>query len=107
MPRWGVSVYIQNSLIFKTKLDFSFKCGDTEPLALEIISEKAYNILSVLHRPTNNDFERFENFLTIFFKTQKTNKNVYITGDINLNLLDYSLNRKVNYLNLIYQNSTY
>ena len=33
------------------------------------------------------------------------NKN-YITGDFNLNLLDHSLNKKVqNYLNLIYQNS--
>ena len=38
--------------------------------------------------------------------TKDLNKNVYIAGDFNLNLLDHSPNKKVrNYLNLIYQNS--
>ena len=37
---------------------------------------------------------------------KNSNKNVYIVGDFNLNLLDQSLNKKVrNYLSLIYQNS--
>ena len=35
-----VSVYIHNSLNFKIRPEFSINCGDIEPLALEIISEK-------------------------------------------------------------------
>ena len=38
--------------------------------------------------------------------TKDSNKNVYIAGDFSLNLLDHSLNKKLQYyLNLIYQNS--
>ena len=63
-----VSVYIHNSLNFKTKPDLSSNCGDIESLALEIISEKTRNtIVSVLYRPSNNHLEYFENFLTGFF----------------------------------------
>ena len=104
----GVSAYIHNSLNVKTRPDLSTNCGDIESLTLEIISEKTRNtIVSVLYRPPNGHFEHFENFLTNFFlNTKDSNKNVYIAGDFNLNLLDHSLNKKVhNSLNLIYQNS--
>ena len=104
----GVSVYIQNSLDVKTRPDLSANCGDIESLTLEITSEKTRNtIISVVYRPPNGHFEQFENFLTnLFLKTKNSNKNVYIAGDLNLSLLDHSLNKKVqNYLNLIYQNS--
>ena len=38
--------------------------------------------------------------------TKNSNKNIYFAKDFNLNLLDHSLNKKLqNYLNLIYQNS--
>ena len=103
----GVSVYIHNSLIFKTRPDFSTNCGEIESLA-EIISKKTRNTLvSALCRPPNGHFEHFENFLTNFFYIiKKSNRNVYIAGDLNLSLLDHSLNKDVpNYLNLIYQNS--
>ena len=98
----GVSVYIHNSLNFKTRPDLFTNCGDIESFALEIISEKTCNtIVTVLYRPPNGRFEHFENFLTIFFK----HKNVYIEGHFSINLLDHSLNKKVqNYLYLIYQN---
>ena len=103
-----VSVYIHNCFRGKATPDLSTNCGDIESLTLEIISEKTRNtIVSVLYRPPNGHFEHFENFLTNFFlNTKDSNKNVYIAGDFNLNLLDHSLNKKVrNYLNLIYQNS--
>ena len=104
----GVSVYIHNSFNVKTRSDLSTNCRDIESLTLEIISEKTRNtIVSVLYRPPNGHFEHFENFLTNFFlNTKDSNKNVYIAGDFSLNLLDHSLNKKVQYyLNLIYQNS--
>ena len=104
----GVSVYIHNSLNVKTRPGLSTTCRDFESLTLEIISEKTRNtIVSVLYRQPNGHFEHFENFLTNFFlNTKDSNKNVYIAGDFSLNLLDHSLNKKVQYyLNLIYQNS--
>ena len=60
-----------------------------------------------MYRPPNGHFEHFENFLTNLFLNKKdSNKNVYIAEDFSLNLLDHSLNKKVqNYLNSIYQNS--
>ena len=103
----GVSVYIHNSFNVKTRSDLSTNYRDIESLTLEIISEKTRNtIVSVLYRPPNGHFEHFENFLTNFFlNTKISNKNVYSAGYFNLNLLDHSLNKKVqNYLNLIYQN---
>ena len=103
----GVSAYLHSSFKVKTRSDLSTNCRDIGSLTLEIISEKIRNtIISVLYRPPNGHFEHFENFLTNFFlNTKDSNKNVYITGDFNRNLLDHSLNKKVqNYLNLIYQN---
>ena len=103
-----MSVYIHNSLNVKTRHDLFTNCGDIESLTLEIISEKTRNtVVSVLYRPSNGHFKHFENFLTKFFlNTKNSNKNTYIAGDFNLNLLDHSLSNKVrNYLNLIYKNS--
>ena len=52
-------------------------------------------------------YEQFENFLTAFFtQTKNCNKDIHITGDFNLNLLDNDTNKKVqDFLNLIYQNN--
>ena len=103
-----MSVYIHNSLNVKTRPDLSSNFGYIESLTLKIISEKTRNtIVSVLYSPPNGHFEHFENFLRNFFlNTKNSNKNIYFAEDFNLNLLDHSLNKKLqNYLNLIYQNS--
>ena len=69
---WGVSVYIYNSLNFKTRPDLSITCRDIESLTLEIIFEKTHNtIVSVLYRPPNGHSEYFENFLTNIFFNKK------------------------------------
>ena len=64
----GVSVYIDNSLNFKTRSELSTNCRNIELLALKIISEKTRNtIVDVQYRPSNGHFEHFENFLTNVF----------------------------------------
>ena len=103
-----MSVYIHNSLNVKTRPDLSSNFGYIESLTLTITSEKTRNtIVSVLYSPPNGHFKQFENFLRNFFSnTKNSNKNIYFAKDFNLNLLDHSLNKKLqNYLNLIYQNS--
>ena len=100
----GVPAYIHSSLKFKTRPDFFTNCRDIELIALKMITDKTCN--TVLHRPSNGHFGHFENFLTFLLNTNNFNKNFYIEGDFNINLLDNNLNKKVQYyLNVIYQNS--
>ena len=50
----GVSLYIHNSLNFKTRPDLSTNCGNIESLTLEIITEKTQiTLVSVLYRSLN------------------------------------------------------
>ena len=59
----GVSVYVHNSLNFKTRLDLSINTDDVESVSLEIVSEKTRNtIVNVLCRSPNGRFEPFQKF---------------------------------------------
>ena len=93
----GVSIYIHSSLKFKERPDLSIISKDIETLTQEILSDKTGNILvNVFYRPPVGQYEQFENFLTIFFSwTKNCNKDIHITGDFNLNLLDHDTNKKV------------
>ena len=84
----GVPAYIHNSLEFKNRPDLFTNCGDIKSLALEMMTEKTCNTVlrSLLHRPPIGHFGHFEKFSTIFWNTNKFNKNVYIDGDFNISL---------------------
>ena len=59
----GVSIYIHNSLNFRSRPDLSINCDDIESLILEIISDNMQNTLvNVPYRPPNGQFETFESF---------------------------------------------
>ena len=58
-----------------------------------------------MYRPPNSDmtiFEKFcENLLSAY---DKTSKNIIFTGDLNINVLDYESNKKVqNFLSSMFQ----
>ena len=82
----GVSVYIHNSLNFRSRSDLSTNCVNIESLTLEIISEKTRNILvSVLYKPPNGHAEHFENFLTnFFFQYKKLKPKMFISEEISI-----------------------
>ena len=103
----GVSIYIYSSLKFKERIDLSIISKDIETLTLEMLSDKTHNTLVIiLYRLPVGQYEQFENFLTTYFsRTKNCNKDIYIAGDFNLNLLDRDTNEKVqDFLNLICQN---
>ena len=53
-------------------------------------------MVSVLYRLPIGHFKHFENILTNFFlNTKNSNEYVCIAGDFNLNLLDHSLNKRM------------
>ena len=59
--------------------------------------KKDENILfSVMYRPPSSDMTVFENFCKNLLSTNdKTSKNIIFAGDLNINVLDYESNKKV------------
>ena len=100
----GICIFIHDSLIFKKRSDLCANNNDIESLTIEVINKNTKNIIvnSTYRQPAGN-IQVFESFLKNILSFKKHNsKPVYITGDLNLNLLDYKTNAKVkSYLNII------
>ena len=70
-----IFISIHSSVKFKERPRISIISKDIETLTLEILSDKARNILvKVLYRPHVGQYEQFENFLTTFFSQTKVLK---------------------------------
>ena len=73
------------------------KSNYVESLCIEIHHKKDTNILfSVMYRPPNGDMKAFEKFCRNLLSTNdKTSKNIIFAGDLNINVLNYESNKKV------------
>ena len=99
----GISLFLHNSLMYKMRNDISVNNDDIESLCVEIINKNTKNIIvnTIYRKPTGN-IKPFESYLKTFLEKTKC-KPTYVTGDLNLNLLDYDVNPKVNsYCNLLF-----
>ena len=79
---------------------------DIESLCVEIINKQEKNALvTALYRPPNGKIKPFKHYIKqLFSNNAKTNKSIYLAGDLNLNVLDYENNTKVkNFFNMIFQ----
>ena len=104
----GTCIFIHNSLIFKKRTDLCINNNDIESLTIEIINKSNKNlIVNVTYRQPAGNFKVFEDSLKNIISAKNHNrKPFYLTGDLNLNLLDYKTNTKVkSYLNLLYSHS--
>ena len=74
------------------------------------MDNKRSTLVKVLYRPPNGKIELLKTFLVkLLFSVQNANKNLHITGNFNLNLLDHESNKKVqDILNIFfnYRNGT-
>ena len=98
---------ISNSLIYNIKPDLSINNDNVEAVCIEFVNENGKNILiNTQCRQRAGTYSEFEKYLKDFTNKAKNNgKDLYIVGDLNLNLLDYSTNSKVkDYLNIVFQN---
>ena len=70
------------------------------------MTPKTRVLVNFSYRPPARQYEQFEKFLTIFFSQTKCgNKDIHITGNCNLSLLDHYTNKNMqDFLNLIHQN---
>ena len=108
IAKGGVFFYIHNSLSFRVLPNLCINSNDIESLSIEIsLNDQRNTLVNVLYRPPSGKIEPFEKFLSkLLSSVQNSNKNLYIAGDFNLNLLDHDSNKKVyDFLNIIYRNS--
>ena len=108
----GICIFIHNSLTFKSRSDLCVNNNDIESLSIEVVNKKSKNIIVNIHhivtyRQPAGNIKVFENSLkNILSSRNYNNKPVYLTGDFNLNLLDYKTSAKVkSYLNIIFSHS--
>ena len=104
----GTCIFIHNSLTFNKRSDLCVNNNDIESLSIEIINKNSKNIIvNVTYRQPAGNINNFENFLKNILSSKKHNtKPIYLTGDFNLNLLDYKTSTKVkSYLNIIFSHS--
>ena len=100
---------MKESFCSKTRQDLTISCDGIESLCLEITNEKLKNIIrNLTYKPPNGDGKEFEKHLQKTLSTNYTlKKEVIMTGDFNINLLDFEQNKKVkNYLNIMFGYST-
>ena len=87
----GVGLYIASGLEYKIRDDLCFENSTiAELLFVEIVNPKGKNtITGVMYRPPSQNVADFiSKFNILIDKISKENKNCYIMGDFNLNLLN-------------------
>ena len=103
-----VCLFVKESFCCKTRQDLSINCNAIESLCLEIANEKSKNIiLNLTYRPPNGDVKEFEQHLNKILSTNHIlKKEVIMAGDLNMNLLDFEQNKKVqNFPNITFGHS--
>ena len=100
----GVCIFIHNSITYKTRSYLSINDENTESLCVELINKNSKNVLVCSIYPTGK-IKPFKKYLKdAMCKNQRNNKP--ISGDFNLNILDYETNPKIkNFTNLLFQHN--
>ena len=93
----GLRIFVHKEIYFKPRTDLSINSNDVRSLCIEIHHKKDKNILfSVMYRPPNGDMTVFEKLCeNVLSANDKTSKNTIFAGNLNINVLDYESNKKV------------
>ena len=100
----GVSILVKKSITYAPILDPNLTLSNEtiESLFIEVDSTPRNSIIGCIYRPPGTDLKQFNQSLeSIIKRITKYNKNVYLLGDFNINLLNYSIHD--NTFNLIVQ----
>ena len=106
----GSLLYISTDLSYKTRNDLKmYKSNELESVFIEIISKKGKNtIVGCIYKHPKLAIDEFNNqFLSpMLEKVSFENKEVYLMGDFNINLLNYESNQETaDFLNNMHSNS--
>ena len=115
----GVALYVYSSLSFKPRKDLSLiqpgnhgnnVIDHSESVFIEIISPNSSNIIvGNIYRAHRTDVDLFNNDLSnCLDHIVSENKNCYISGDFNLDILSYNSDPKItNFVNNFYANNMF
>jgi len=92
----GAAIYIKKNYISSVRDDLSFSSAvNTESIFIEIKHNKRNQVVGCVYRHPSSNFEPFKTeFLSIIDKVKGENKDLWIIGDFNINLLNTSVNDK-------------
>ena len=87
----GVGLYIRNGIQFSVRHDLTSSTGESEMLWVEIESDLDSNMIcGVVYRHPSSNLETFlNNFYSVIGKISQEGKLCLISGDFNINLLNY------------------
>ena len=86
-------MFIHNTLVCNVKPDLSINNDNIEALCIEIVNKNGKTILiDTQYRQPAGIYSESEKYLKDF--TEKNGKDLYIVGDLNLNLFDHSTIQK-------------
>ena len=102
----GLYIFLRESYTYKLRSDLNINSDAIECLCIEILNKHSKNlILNLSYRPPQGDTILFEkNLQDLLLKNDVCKKEILITGDFNINLLDYENNKKVqSFVNLMFR----
>ena len=87
----GVGLYIRNGIQFSVRHDLTSSTGESEMLWVKIESDLDSNMIcGVVYRHPSSNLETFlNNFYSVIGKISQEGKLCLISGDFNINLLNY------------------
>ena len=86
----GVGLYIKNGIQYSVRHDLSFSTDESEMLWVEIESDLNSNMTcGEVYRHPSSNLETFFNFYSVIGKISQERKLCLISGDFNINLLNY------------------
>ena len=95
----GTLLYISNRLSYKPRFDLNIvKKNQVESTFIEIINTKKTNIVvGCIYKHPNMDVLEFNNHLNqMLEKVSKEQKQIFLLGDFNINLLNYNVHLPTN-----------
>ena len=93
----GLCIFLRESYAYKLRSDLSITSDKVKYLYIEILNKHSKRlILNLSYRPSQGDTSLFEKHLEdLLLKHDVCKKEVLITRDFNINLLDFENNKKV------------
>ena len=106
----GLIIYIKDKLNnFEIRNDLKRKLDCIEALFIEIKIDNKSVIYGIVYRRPNTNFRTFLNEMEVILDAAcRENKTLIISGDFNINLLDYDINANVrDFVNLFNSNNLF
>ena len=90
--RGGTAIYVKNTHRTIERNDLKICNKEYESTSIEILNQKCKNVVigCIYRQPHYDNLDDFGSYMkNLFLKLNKENKEVYICGDFNINLLKY------------------